>query len=325
MKRHFNFATFILLLGLAVAGAYIASGFFVMTDNAFVVRLSTPVTPKVTGTVVEVLVKNGEMVEVGQPLFKLDDETYSLLLKQAHANHEAANLNAEVLEKQIEVARFNLVVGQENLAILEYKLQQKSHRSVRGAVPQIELEQLRHEVQAQRALVGAMAVSVERDALASREAAARTKALHALLEIAEIAVQDTVVRARAAGMVQNVFLSLGSAVNPAEPVFSIVDMSTALVQANISESDLSGLKPGDKVSIYPRTYLLQKSFEGTVLSQPFDVNRQLKLPLNAGQMVLSENKWLQLPQRFPVLIRINNTDPKYPLYGGMSAFVDVHD
>jgi multidrug resistance efflux pump len=126
-------------------------------------------------------------------------------------------------------------------------------------------------------------------------------------------------------MVQNVFLSLGSAVNPAEPVFSIVDMSTALVQANISESDLSGLKPGDKVSIYPRTYLLQKSFEGTVLSQPFDVNRQLKLPLNAGQMVLSENKWLQLPQRFPVLIRINNTDPKYPLYGGMSAFVDVHD
>ena len=90
------------------------------------------------------------------------------------------------------------------------------------------------------------------------------------------------------------------------------------------ETDLADVRKGDRVSIYPRTYLGHKVFHGTVMSDYWSVNRQYILPLPMSQTVLNENKWLLLPQRFPVQIRVDDVDAAYPLRAGMSTYVYIH-
>ena len=326
MKKYINFATLIFALGVLVMAGYLATGFLTVTDNAFVVRVQTPVSAKVPGTVTDIYVRNGEPVTKGIAVLKLDDKAYQLALDNAQAQVDAALAGIEVLRKQVELAGFEVAAAQDNLALLRYELQQKSSDKVRSAVPQIEVKQLEFEVRAQENQVLALQTNQERDRLAITQAEMSLLSLKALRDEALLALEDTIVRAKTDGVVENQFMSVGQEVAPGQSLFTLSADGKIYVQANFNETDLAGVKPGDKVSIYPRTYLWEKSFEGVVLSQPFGVDRQITPPLMAEQVVLSQNRWLQLPQRLPLLIEITNPDQDtYPLQSGMSAYVHVHD
>jgi multidrug resistance efflux pump len=326
MKKYINFATLILVLGLLVMAAYLASGFFTVTDNAFVVRIQTPVSAKVPGTVTAIHADNGEVVQKGQPLVELDDKAYRFAYAQAQAQVDAAAAAIDVLRQQVELAGYEVAAAKDNLALLRYELKQKSSSKVRSAVPQIEVKRLEFEVNAQQNQVLALQADQERDRLAITQAELELVAMQAQRDQALLALEDTVIRAQTSGVVQNQFLSIGQEVAPEKSLFNVLADGKIYIQANFNETDLAGVKPGDKVSIYPRTYLWEKSFEGVVVSHPFGVERQMRLPLMSEQVVVSENRWLQLPQRLPLLIEITNPDQNdYPLQSGMSAYVHVHD
>lgn len=326
MKKYINFATFVLLLGLVVMAAYLTSGFFTVTDNAFVVRVQTPVSSKVPGTVTAIHANNGDFVQQGQPLLALDDKAYQLAYVQAQAQVDAAVAAIEVLRQQVKLAGHEVDAAQDNLDLLRYELAQKSSAKVKSAIPQIEVKRLEFEVKAQQNQVLALKANQERDRLAIDQAELELVALQAIRDETLLALEDTVIRAKASGVVQNQFLAVGQEVVPGESLFSIVPDGKIFVQANFNETDLAGVTPGDQVTIYPRTYLWDKTYEGVVVSQPFGVDRQIKPPLMSEQVVLSENRWLQLPQRLPLLIEITNPDQSaYPLHSGMSAYVHVHD
>ena len=326
MKKYLNFASLIFVLGALVMAGYLLTQFFTVTDNAFVVRVQTPVAAKVPGTVVQVHVENGQRVEAGDPMVKLDDMAYRLALRNQQANAEAAQAAIAVLEKQYEVAGHEVSVAQDNLALLRYELKQKSNVTVKSAVPQIEVKQLQFEVRAQENQLQALKAGQARDQLSIRQAELDLVALEALRDQAQLDLEHTVVRAQTAGIVTNQFLAVGQEVAPGEPLFSVAPEGPIYVQANFNETDLAGVKPGDKVRVFPRTYLWQRSFEGVVKSLPFGVDRQFSPPLLAEQVVVAPNRWLQLPQRLPLIIEI--VDPEqanYPLQSGMSAYVYVHD
>lgn len=326
MKKYVNFATLILALGLLVMAAYLASGFFTVTDNAFVVRIPTPVSSKVPGTVTDIHVSNGDFVQEGQILVSLDDQAYRLAYVQAQAQVDAAAAAIEVLRQQVKLAGHEVAAAQDNLDLLRYELQQKSSTRVKSAVPQIQVKRLEYEVKAQQNQVLALQAIVERDRLAIAQAELELVALEAVRDQAQLALEDTLVHAHTSGVVENQFLSIGQEVAPGESLFTVVPEGKIYIQANFNETDLAGVKAGDQVSIYPRTYLWDKSFEGVVVSPPFGVNRQIRPPLMSEQVVLSQNRWLQLPQRLPLLIEVTNPDQAtYPLQSGMSVYVRVHD
>jgi membrane fusion protein (multidrug efflux system) len=326
MKKYINFATFILLLGLLVMAAYLTSGFFTVTDNAFVVRVQTPVSAKVPGTVTTIHVRNGDFVQEGQPLVQIDDNAYRFAYVQAQARVDAAAAGIDVLRQQVVLAGHEVAAARDNLDLLRYELKQKGSEKVRSAVPQIEVKQLEFEIRAQQNQVLALQANQERDRLAISQAELELVALQAQRDQALLALEDTVVRAQTSGLVENQFLAVGQEVVPGKSLFTVVPDAKIYVQANFNETDLAGVQPDDRVSIYPRTYLWDKSFEGVVVSQPFGVERQIRPPLGAEQVVLSENRWLQLPQRLPLLIEITNPDQSnYPLQSGMSAYVHVHN
>ena len=320
-----KFTTLMFLLGILIALAYYLFGVFQFTDNGFVVQVSTPLAPRVSGVVQQVHVKNGQQVKAGDVLVTLDPTQFQQSLDGAVAQYEKAQLSMRVLEKKIEVSEQSLKSALANLDILNTQFKAKSHPDVKAGVPQIEMADLRNKIKAQNSVVESTRVQIEMDKLQVEMEKQMVLALKAQMESAKTSLEYTKVIAPTDGRIENVFLGIGAHVSPGAGMFSLVNNGEIFVQANFEETNLAGVKAGDKATVYPRIYLGEKSFEGVVVANPFGVSRQMNQPFSGAPIVQTENKWLLLPQRLPVIIKITNLDEKYPLISGMSTYVRVQD
>ena len=313
------------LLGLSIALAYYLFGVFQFTDNGFVVQVSTPLAPRVSGVVQQVHVQNGQQVKAGEILVTLDPTQFQQSFDGALAQYEKAQLSMRMLEKKIEVSEQSLKSALANLDILNTQFKAKNHPDVKAGVAQIEMLDLRNKIRAQNSVVESTKVQIEIDKLQVAMEGKTLLALKAQMEAAKTSLEYTKVIAPTDGRVENVFLGIGAHVSPGAGMFTLVNEGEIFVQANFEETNLAGVKAGDKATVYPRIYLGEKSFEGVVVANPFGVSRQMNQPFSGAPIVQTENKWLLLPQRLPVIIKITNLDEKYPLISGMSTYVRVQD
>ena len=74
------------------------------TNDAYITNHILPVNSRVTGTVMEVLVRDNQIVTAGQPLVKLDPRDYQVELQQQEANLAAAKREADVAQANIKLA-----------------------------------------------------------------------------------------------------------------------------------------------------------------------------------------------------------------------------
>lgn len=318
-----QFTTMMYALGGGITLIYFLLGALHYTNNAYIVQIATPLAPRVSGVVQEVLVKNGQKVKAGDTLVMLDPTTYEQTYNGALAQYEKAKLSIQVLEKKIEVSEHSLQASQANLDILNTQFKAKKHPDVKAGVAQIDLADLKNKIKAQTSTVESMKVQIEIDKLQVQMEKQTLLALQAAMENAKTSLSHTRVIAPTDGHVENVFLGIGAHVSPSAGMFSLINDGETLVQANFEETELAGIKAGDKVSVYPRTYFGRKSFEGEVIANPFGVARQTTSPFSGTPIVQTENQWLLLPQRLPVIIKVINPDPDYPLVSGMSTYVRI--
>src|SRR5262249_28674627 len=93
LRRHRPLLPLLVLpLVAAVAGftLYLNGGRFVTTDDAYVGAQKVLITPDVSGKIVNVSVKEGQIVAPGDTLFQIDPVPYQLALAQARAKLEDA-------------------------------------------------------------------------------------------------------------------------------------------------------------------------------------------------------------------------------------------
>ena len=147
----------------------------------------------------------------------------------------------------------------------------------------------------------------------------------AKLKMAQYNLSQTKVYAQSNGIISNLFLAPGSPVKALSPLFSFIDTSQWWVQANFKETDIpEGIKAGDKANIRLRMYLGEKIYHGVITSVNWAVSRQHTDSTSHMQNIPPENQWVLLPQRFPVMIKILDPDPKFPLSVGASAYVTLN-
>lgn len=321
LQKKPTFTTFIFMLGALVFLVYLVLGYLRFTDNGFVVQVSTPLAPRVAGLVTAIHVKNGQTVKAGDPLVSLDSTSFQLHYANAQSQYRKALTAIKTAEKKIELTRNKLKAGLADLNILRNQYKSKSDPSVKDGIPAIELFDLQNKVDAQASAVQSIRDQLEIDKLEVESAKENAESLKAAMDSAKLSLDYTTVRAPTDGRVENIFLGIGAHVSPAGAMFTLINDGQTFVQANFEETELSGVKEGNKVTVYPRTYVGKKSFEGTVISLPLGVARQMNQPFTGVPVVQTENKWLLLPQRLPVIIRITDPDQNYPLINGMSTYV----
>ncbi|MDC0534676.1 HlyD family secretion protein [Francisellaceae bacterium] len=313
----------VVVIGLVSFIIYAFSFIFPITDDAFVVNNVRPVVAEVSGYVTEIYIKNGQEINKGDPLFKVLDEPYRYNLEKLESKLKQAKAELKALEHQLQ-KDVNLSQSRkliyEKIALDDEMFQGGLRAEV---VSEMVAKNSRKDTMAAMADFQSSLSQIRIDEHKIIAIQHEIDALEADVKKAQFYLDQTIVYAQQDGIIQNFYLAIGNPVNFNEPVFSFVTTDEIIIQANFRETDLRLVEPGDKVLIFPRTYLFEKVFHGEIISGYWAANRQKTDARTQLQNVKDENQWLLLPQRLPVQIRITDPDPEYPLRVGSSAYVYI--
>lgn len=210
-------------------------------------RETSPLSPKVAGTVSRVLVDIGERVKAGEVVIRLDRTNYGLGVKQAQAVHAAAEAAVSQADAQFEQAGKEFHRATE---LLEEKV-----------IPQSRFE------------------AAEAAFKSAREAVSHAKAQRdrakAALETALEHLKDTEIRSPIRGAVVERTVEIGQAVAPGVQLLRIIDQSYLKADIDLPEGDIGRLAPDDTAMIMVDAYP-KEEFPGKVVSINPMVNRQTR-------------------------------------------------
>jgi membrane fusion protein (multidrug efflux system) len=325
MRRTLMFA--LLPVALVVGGTlYVTGGAVMSTDNAYVQADMVGLSTDVAGIVTQVLVHDNQKVAKGEVLFKLDPLQFQLALDRAEAqigntSNDLVALQASYrnMQAQVEQAQkdvdFNMVNFKRQEQLLANNFTPKATYDAARNTLQGSQQKLA-SLQAQQA---GIAANLNGDSDAPIENHPRYKDAVATRDEAARQLAHTVVRAPFPGIVTNVpSLQPGQYLAAAAVAFNIVSSDHVWVQASPKETELTYVKPGQKVTVDVDTYPGER-WTGTVESiSPASASSFSLLPAEN-----TSGNWVKVVQRIPMRILVSNAPGKPPLRVGMSVEVNV--
>ena len=197
------------------------------------------VSSKITGRIVELYADQGDQVQRGQLLAKLENDDFRHQEQQSKAglNKSAASLRVE---------EANLQKAKSNLALAEKNAQRFHALAEKNLVSKLEAEQYDTARQVAREEVVRCQATVE--AMQMEQQAGR-----AGVDFARSKVADTLIYAPYDGTIVARDLEEGATVSPGMAIFTLVDPRTIWVKANVDESQLKGVAVGNKAMITLRS------------------------------------------------------------------------
>ncbi len=322
-KDKLNISTIIILLGCIAGLIHFFSYLFPFTDDAFVVTNTQPVAADVSGYITDIYVKNGQLVKKNDPLFKVFDTPYKLAYAKYKSSYDEVLANIEVIREQ---TAKNHDILNTNIALLnktKYEYSLKSKQLVSRSISQLEIQKLQYDIQSLTSQVNSLQKQLVIDDKQIIQQQKKAAALKADMDNALVNINLTTVRAGSDGVVDNMYLSVGTPIVEHQSLFSFINTDNWYIQANFNETDLRFVRPGNKVIIILRMYYFDKIFHGEIVNNLWASDRQIVNTRTQQQTVKNNNEWLNLPQRFPIQIKILDPDPKYPLNPGASAYVYI--
>lgn len=187
-------------------------------------RRQATVSVQITGTLTEVLIEEGEYVQAGQVLARLESTAQQASLAQAYAHFQAAQALLGQFDVQLSQARRDHQRSEDLVA--------------RRLVSQQALEAARTQVESLQAQVASQAKQVE--------------VAQAAVQGAEVQLSYTTVRAPFPGVIVAKAAQAGETVSPMSAgggftrtgVGTIVDMDSLEIEVDVNESYINRVKPG---------------------------------------------------------------------------------
>lgn len=346
-----------ILIVIALVIYLIWSVFFnhsVSTDNAYVGADTASVTSMVTGQVADVLVSDTQQVKKGDVLVRIDARDAEIALAQAQAEllkakrqykQTAANsssLNSQIFvsDDAIHSAEAQVAKAQADLGKAQDELQRRQQLAASGAISKEELSTAQSAVNTAKAGLDVAQAGLAQ-AKSSQKAAQSNKAANdaliqdsnenstpdvlvaqARVQQAQLDLERTQIKAPFDGVVTRRNIQVGQRIAPGTTLLMVVPVTQLYVDANFKESQLAGVKPGQKVELTSDLYGDKVKFKGTVTG--FSGGTGSAFALIPAQN--ATGNWIKVVQRLPVRIRL---DPKelaeHPLRVGLSmeATIDL--
>ncbi|RLA11590.1 MAG: HlyD family secretion protein [Gammaproteobacteria bacterium] len=312
------------------------------------------ITPRVTGPIVRLAVKDNQFVKAGDLLFEIDPRTFAVSLDQARAQYDktgdsylAQEKQVEAVAAQIDVARGSVLQAQSaiteataTIAKNKAELQRQQELLPQRATSQKSVDSARanYEVvvekrkgavaslaQARATLIQAEADLAEAKANlgAPGEANASVREARANVQQAELNLEFTQVRAPVNGYITNLNLRLGSQAVANQPALALVDVNSYWIDGFFRENTIERMVAGDKAIITLMAYP-DKPVEGYVDSLGWGIAQQdgstgFELLPNISPTF----EWIRLAQRVPVRIHMTKIPEGVALRVGTSCSVLV--
>jgi HlyD family secretion protein len=245
---------------------------------------SINVSPKSSGRLKSLLVKEGEIVRTGQILAYMDESNTLGQITQADGQLASAQASLELLRagnraQDIAQAQANLTNAQATLEQSEIVFRQNQRLFKEGAIASRDLDASRTTSEANRAKVTQASEALSLQQAGSRpeeidRAEAQVVAAAGSLQSVQSQLEDTIIRAPFDGVVVRKYAdpgafvtptTSGSAVSSATASSILALASNNQVVANVAEANIAQIKIGQEVTLQVDAYPNQK-FRGRVVS-----------------------------------------------------------
>ena len=322
--------TLALLAAIWGVSKYLHARNHVTSDNAQVDGHITPIAPKVQAFVSRVLVEDNQHVKAGDTLVVLDDRDLQVRLAQAEADFANAQASAGtgrtagMAEAPIQSSRPTATRAPARGNAAQPATPEADYRGL--AAKQISPAQQLDAAQAAADAARANLEAVRRQAAASgsnvavataglRSAEARLAAARTAVENARIQIGYTIITAPTEGIIARRKVEPGELVQVGQSLMSIVPLRDVWVTANLKETQLEDVRPGNPVEFTVDAYP-GVTFHGKVESvAPATGARFALLPPDNAT-----GNFTKVVQRVPVRIAVDGAqDSAHPLRPGMSV------
>ena len=319
----------VLPLIAAIAGLvfYLNGGRYVTTDDAYVGAQKVLVTPDISGTIDQVVVREGQHVKEGDVLFSIDREPFQLAVDQARAQLDQARTTYDNLIANVKIYGQMLDLAQQGVGLKQRDVDRKQQLVNQKVGSQLDLDNSANGLvtaAAQMQFVKQQLSNTKAQLLGNPDLPleqfppyAQAKAA---LGMAQRNLDHTVLRAPMAGVATQVEqIQLGRFVAAGTPVFSIIDIDHPWVDANPKESDFTYVGIGQPVALDVDAFP-DHLFKGTIGSLSPGTGAQFAIlpPQNAT------GNFVKVVQRVPVRIYFDMDDPLVKkLKAGMSVYATI--
>lgn len=303
------------------------------TDNAYLEADISIISPEIDGVIGEIYIQENTMVEAGQIIAKINQETYIALEGKAQAQVYTAMHEIDSIESQLVLANIEQKKSKENFEFAEAnfkvteselnrvkELQKDNYASIRKLDnTEIEYERAKKEFSLAKLNLTMHAERASLLQVQKMSAQAKLSVLEQELKLAQRELKNTSLRAPVSGMLGNSSIRVGNFVRAGVPLFSIVPMDNLYIKANFKETQISGFQPGMKCNVTIDSEPGLK-IVGTIrnISPATGAKFSLLPPSNAT------GNFTKIVQRVPVLIDFDMPEEMVgSLMPGMSTIVKV--
>jgi membrane fusion protein, multidrug efflux system len=324
--RWFLFA--LLPLALLVGGYYYVTGGQIMsTDDAYVQADRVGVSTDVSGIVQDVAVKDNEHVTAGQVLYRLDPRQFQIALDNAKANLAQVALSIDAMKQDYRRMQSDVAAQQAQVDLDQKNYDRNAMLLKTATISQAVFDQAHYTLDNDKSKLAALQRQVEvqlarlgGDPQIPTSEHPQYRQAKAQVDEAQRQLDHSVVTAPFSGTVTNVpSIAPGKYLSASTTAFFLVDTDHVWVDATPKETELTYVRPGQKVTISVDTYP-DVEWHGVVESvSPAAAQEFSLLPAQN-----TSGNWVKVVQRVPMRVRIDTSDKNLPpLRAGMSVVVDV--
>jgi multidrug resistance efflux pump len=324
------------------------------TRNGQVQAQVIQITPRISGPIVQLPIRDNQFVKAGDLLFEIDPRTFQAAFDQTRAQLDQTGGNVRALEKQVEAAtaavdashaavrQAQSTIRQIDATIEKNKAEYERRKALQpkraASVRSVQSAKANYEVSVQQRAAAVAGLAQAKAALAQSQAALaetqaqlvaigesnpQVRANLAALRQTELNLEFTKVLAPVDGYVTNLNLRIGSQAVTNQPALALVDKASYWVSGFFKENVIGRIRPGARAVVTLMTYP-DTPIEGRVNSIGWGVAQQdgstgFELLPN----ISATFEWIRLAQRVPVRIHLTDVPEEIKLRVGATCSVLV--
>jgi membrane fusion protein (multidrug efflux system) len=330
-KKRRRWRRLLLLLGpvMVIAGAaytYVTGGRYEGTDNAYVQAHMVSISPEIAGRVIGVPVHENQPVKRGDVLLQIDPEPLKIAIAGAQANLESARNNIAAQKAAYRQRQADLQAANDNIGFAQREYARREKLFAAKAISESEDDEARNQVSVSKSTAAAIQQDIQRilselngnpDIAPDDHPAVR--AAQAKLDQAKLDLQHATIVAPSDGIVSQIDdIRPGTYLQAGRATFSLVSDGDLWIDANLKETDLTYVRPGQTATITVDTYP-GVEFQAVVDS----IGAATGAEFSALPAQNSSGNWVKVVQRIPVRLKIATNDEQTPLRAGMSVVVSI--
>jgi len=334
LRRSFGvLVSLIALIGIVVTGVLVTrrTDERPSTYDAYIQAYIVNMAPEVSGRIIELSVRDNQRVKEGQVLFQIDPKPYQLRVDQARAAVQELEAQLAVTTSEVasqtsgaEAAASGISTAEAQLALAASTLDRLQPLLKRGFVMAEQVDQARTAKEtAQIALERArqLAAQARQGITSTRPTAAQLDGARATLALAERDLNKTAVRSPCNGRITALQVAAGEFTNAGHPLFTIIDTEHWYAIGNFRETDLAGIKPGQRATVF---VMAQPSLRlrGAVDSLGWGVASDVSATFGGLPHVERTLNWVRIAARFPVRVVLDEP-PEDLMRLGASAVIEI--